>query len=166
MSSSWSRRRQRGPAWIVLKTFEIAAARTSGLFNTVFSHHTGFSSASIYFFVKPLVIPEPSIPSVQLLGLSSKLYLGKMQRMFNKDLTRFMQSFQVLQIRGSEKQTCPQKKGGVYVVGFITTLYWRVNPKDEKLDLLHFWPASKVNSNNYITSLLNPMPLIKMKSNT
>ena len=38
----------------------------------------------------------------------------------------------------SEKQTCPQKKGGVYVVGFITTLYWRVNPKDEKLDLLHF----------------------------
>ena len=63
------------------------------------------------FFVKPLVIPKPSIPSVQLLGLSSKLYPSKMQRMFNKDLTRFMQSFQVLQIRGSEKQTCPQKKG-------------------------------------------------------
>ena len=58
--------------------------------------------------------------------------------MLNKDLTRFMQSFQVLQIRGSEKQTCPQKKGGVYVVGFITTLYWPVNQKDEKLDLLHF----------------------------
>lgn len=51
MSSSWSRRRQRGPAWIVLKTFEVAAARTCGLFNTVFSHHTGFSSASIYFLL-------------------------------------------------------------------------------------------------------------------
>ena len=165
MSSSWSRRRERGPAWIVLKTLRSPQPNFWTIQYRFLSSHWFFERKHL-FFVKPLVIPEPSIPSVQLLGLSSKLYPSKMQRMFNKNLTRFMQSFQVLQIRGSEKQTCPQKKGGVYVVGFITTLYWRVNQKDEKLDLLHFWPASKVNSNNYITSLLNPMPLVKVKSNT
>ena len=35
---------------------------------------------------------EASARLLGILGLGSKLYPGNMQRMFNKDLTRFMQS--------------------------------------------------------------------------
>ena len=38
---------------------------------------------------KPVVTAEPSVPSSRLLGLGSKLYPSNVQRMLNKDLTRF-----------------------------------------------------------------------------
>ena len=48
---------------------------------------------------KPMVIIEPAVPRKTkmaarsgILGLGSRLYPGNMQRIFNKDLTRFMQS--------------------------------------------------------------------------
>ena len=44
------------------------------------------------FIDKLMVITESAVASTQLLGLSSKLYPSNMQRMLNKDLTRFMQS--------------------------------------------------------------------------
>ena len=42
--------------------FEAAAARTSGQVNLVFSHQTGFSSASIRLVIKPMVISELAVP--------------------------------------------------------------------------------------------------------
>ena len=79
--------------------FEAAAARTSGLVNLVFSRQTGFSSASVSLVTKPMVIIEPAVPwktkmaaRSGILGLGSRLHPGNMQRILNKDLTRFMQS--------------------------------------------------------------------------
>ena len=40
----------------------LAAARTSGLVNLVFSRQTGFSSASIRLVIKSMVIIEPAVP--------------------------------------------------------------------------------------------------------
>ena len=37
----------------------------------------------------PMVVTEPSITSARPLGLGSKLYPSSMQRMLNKDVTRF-----------------------------------------------------------------------------
>ena len=65
---------------------------------------------------------EPSLPSARLLGLGSKLYPsnmhhffknacvgGYMQRMLNKDLTRFMQSLsRVCQIEKAKERFCWQ----------------------------------------------------------
>ena len=48
-----------------------------------------------------------------ILGLDSKLYPGNMQRILNKDLTRFMQS---LSPNAKIKQTC-KKKGSASRVG-------------------------------------------------
>ena len=42
---------------------------------------------------KPLIITEPAVLTARLLDLGSKLYPSNMQRMLNKDLTRFTQSF-------------------------------------------------------------------------
>ena len=79
--------------------FEAAAARTSGLVNLVFSRQTGFSSASVNLVTKPMVIIKPAVPwktkmaaRSGILGLGSRLHPGKMQRILNKDLNRFMQS--------------------------------------------------------------------------
>ena len=79
--------------------FEAAAVGTSGLVNLVFSRQTGFSSASIRLVIKLMVIIEPAVPwktkmatKSGILGLGSRLYPGSMQRILDKDLTRFMQS--------------------------------------------------------------------------
>ena len=37
----------------------------------------------------PMVVTEPSITSARSLGLGSKLYPSSIQRMLNKDVTRF-----------------------------------------------------------------------------
>ena len=44
------------------------------------------------FFDKPMIITEPSVPSVWFLSLNSKLYLSNMKCMLNKKLPWFMQS--------------------------------------------------------------------------
>ena len=75
-----------------LQAFEVAASRTPGLVNLVFSRQTGFFECKHPFVDKPMVITEPAVASAQLLGLGSKLYPSNMLRMLNKDLTRFMQS--------------------------------------------------------------------------
>ena len=79
--------------------FEAAAARASGLVNLVFSRQTGFSSASVNLVTKSMVIIKPAVPwktkmaaRSGILGLGSRLHPGKMQRILNKDLNRFMQS--------------------------------------------------------------------------
>ena len=43
------------------------------------------------FVNKAMVIAEPTVPSVRLLGLGSRLYPSNMPRMRNKDRTRFKQ---------------------------------------------------------------------------
>ena len=75
------------------QTSEVAAARTSGLVNFVFSCQTVFFFEYKHPFIdKPMVTNEPPVASVRLFGLGSKLYPSNMQRTLNKDLTRFMQS--------------------------------------------------------------------------
>ena len=77
------------------QTFEVAAAQTSGPVNLVLSLQTGFFECSIHLFEfidKPMVTTKTSVASAQLLGLGSKLYPSDMLRMFNKDLSQFMQS--------------------------------------------------------------------------
>ena len=77
------------------QTFEVAAAQTSGRVNLVLSLQTGFFECSIHLFEfidKPMVTTKTSVASARLLGLDSKLYPSDMLRMFNKDLSQFMQS--------------------------------------------------------------------------
>ena len=49
-----------------------------------------------------------------ILGLGSRLYPGNMQRIFNKDLTRFMQS-----LSRERQNRARQKKGSASRVVFI-----------------------------------------------
>ena len=52
-----------------------------------------------------MVVTEPAVASVWLLGLGSKLSPSNMPRMLNKDLTRFVQSLsRVRQNRASERK--------------------------------------------------------------
>ena len=52
-----------------------------------------------------MVTTEAAVPRARLLGLSLKLYPGNMERMLNKDLTRFMQRVsRVRQNRASESK--------------------------------------------------------------
>ena len=75
------------------QTSEVAAARTSGLVNLVFSRQTVFFFEYKHPFIDKLMVTnEPPVASVRLLGLGSKLHPSNMQRTLNKDLTRFMQS--------------------------------------------------------------------------
>ena len=73
------------------QTFEVTAARTSGLVNLVFLLfffcQPGFFECEYPFIEKAMSITEPAVPSARLLGLGSKLYPSNMQRMLNKDLT-------------------------------------------------------------------------------
>ena len=67
------------------------------------------------FTKKLTVITEPAVPVhfiAPLLILFSKLYSSKMQRMLNKDLTRFMQSF------SRTPKSSKQKKGSAYRVHY------------------------------------------------
>ena len=60
----------------------------------------GFSWCEYPFIDEPMVISEATVPSARLLCPGWKLYPGNMQRMLNKDLSRFMQSlFRVCQNR-------------------------------------------------------------------
>ena len=87
------------------QAFDVTAARNSGLFNLVFPRQTSFFECEHPFIDKPMVITEPVVPRTWLLRLGSKLSPSNMQRMLNKDLTRFMQSLaQVSQIWGSERK--------------------------------------------------------------
>ena len=73
----------------------MAAAQISGPVNLVHSLQTGFFEYSIHlleFIEKPMVTTKTAVASAWLLGLGSKLYPSEMLRMFNKDLSQFMQS--------------------------------------------------------------------------
>ena len=75
--SSWVRRIKAGSVWIA-QSFEVAAARTFGLVNLVLSRQIVFFlfECEHPFIVKPMVITEPAVASVRLLGLQgSKLSL-------------------------------------------------------------------------------------------
>ena len=74
------------------QVFEVTEVRSSGLVNIVHFSQT-VSDCEHRFVDKPIVTTEPSLPSVRLLGLGSKLYPSNIQRMLNKDLARFMQSY-------------------------------------------------------------------------
>ena len=86
--------------------FEVVEDQTSEPVNLVLSPQTVFFFEREHPFIdKPIVITEPAVPSGQLLGLCSKLYPSNMQRMLNKDLTRFKQSFS----RVHQNQACERK---------------------------------------------------------
>ena len=87
------------------KASEVAAARTSGLANLVFSRQTVFFECEHPFIDKLMVTTERAVPSARLLGLGFKLYSRNMPRMLNKDLTRIMQSLsRVQQNQASERR--------------------------------------------------------------
>ena len=50
------------------KAYEVAATRTTGRVNFSFSRQTAFSRACIHFFIKPMVVTEPTVPSTRPLG--------------------------------------------------------------------------------------------------
>ena len=56
------------------QSFEVAAARTFGLVNVVFSRQTGFFECEHSFKDKRMVTTEPAVPGARTLGLGSKLY--------------------------------------------------------------------------------------------
>ena len=82
----WGEQKKALPESHWCQSFEIAATRTFGPVNLVFSRQTGF------FFAKPMIITEPAVPTARLLGLGSKLYPSNMQHMPNKDFSRFFES--------------------------------------------------------------------------
>ena len=84
------------------QSFEVAAARTFGLVNVVFSRQTGFFECEHSFKDKRMVTTEPAVPGARTLGLGSKLYPINMPGMFNKDLTR---SSRVFQNRAKERKS-------------------------------------------------------------
>ena len=52
------------------QAFEVAAVRTSGpVFFSFFNRQTGFSSASIRLFNKPMVMTEPAVQSARLIEI-------------------------------------------------------------------------------------------------
>ena len=67
------------------------------------------------FIDKPIVKTKPAIASTQLLGQDLKLYPSNMQRMLNKDLTRFMQSL------SWELRNCSSERGSNSTPGFSPT---------------------------------------------
>ena len=84
------------------QSFEVAAARTFGLVNVVFSRQTGFFECEHSFKDKLMVTTEPAVPGARTLGLGSKLYPINMPGVFNKDLTR---SSRVFQNRAKERKS-------------------------------------------------------------
>ena len=68
---------------ITVSENEIHAARTSG------TSRQSTVECEQLFIVKTMVITKRTVPSERLLGLGSKLYPSNLQRMLNKDLTRF-----------------------------------------------------------------------------
>ena len=84
------------------KAYEVTAARTSGRVNFSFSRQTGFSHP--FFFIKPMVVTEPTVPSTRPLSLGLKLYPSNMQRMRNEDLTRFMHSLSWVRQNGASER--------------------------------------------------------------
>ena len=147
MSSSWSRRRERGPAWIVLKTFEVAAARTCGLFNTVFSHHTGFSSASIYFLLSRWSFLSPLYQAYSYWAWVRNCIPAKCSAWSTKIWLDSCSLFQVLQIRGSENYTCPQEKERSLCGRVYHHLVLASKSKGRKIGFTAFLTRSKVKSN-------------------
>ena len=86
------------------QTFEEAAAQTSGPVNLVLSLQTVFFECSIHLFEfieKPMVTTKTAVASTWLLGLGSKLYPSNMPHMLKKNLSQFMQTFQVCQNQAS-----------------------------------------------------------------
>ena len=91
------------------QSFEVAAARTFGLVNLVFSRQTGFFECEHSFKDKPMVTTEPAVPGARTLGLGSKLYPINMPGVFNKDILLVQaESFLSQQNRASERNS---KKG-------------------------------------------------------
>ena len=52
--------------------FQVTTAKTSGLISLVFSYQTSVFQCRHLFTDKPMIIPEPVIPSTWLMGLGSK----------------------------------------------------------------------------------------------
>ena len=64
-----------------------------------------------------MVITEPAVASTRLLGLGSKLYPSNMQRMLNRDLTQFMESFsRIRQNQASQRKVQLAGWDGGYLV--------------------------------------------------
>ena len=89
------------PKWGAKRRLSLnhTTAQTSRPVNLVLSLQTGFFECSIHLFEfieKPMVTTKTSVASAWLLGLGSKLYPSDMLRMFNKDLSQFIQSLSKL----------------------------------------------------------------------
>ena len=80
-------RRRKGTSVWILSSFRRRRRPNIGLVNLVFQCY----ECEHRFVNKPMVIAEPTVPSVRLLGLGSRLYPSNMPRMRNKDRTRFKQ---------------------------------------------------------------------------
>ena len=76
-----------------LKPFKLAQPELLDWSTLFFFCQTFFFECEHPFIDKSLSITEPAVPSARLLGLGTKLYPSSMQRMLNKDLTWFTQSF-------------------------------------------------------------------------
>jgi len=70
------------------KVFEVTVARTSGLVNIVLSRQTIVKLFFFLFFKCEHPLTKSAVPSARLLGLGSKLYPSKIQRMLNNDSSR------------------------------------------------------------------------------
>ena len=91
LSTSWSRRRKGGSAWMASNLWThrspsfLTCASCLNSSNWLFVWEHPFTD-------KRTVITEPAVPRTRRSGLGSKLYPSNVPRMFNKDLAGFMQS--------------------------------------------------------------------------
>ena len=78
--------------WIALSFWSGRSPKFS-ITQSCFLSSNWFFECEHSFIEKPMIMWEATVTSARLLGLGLKLYPGNMQRMFNKDFTRFTQSF-------------------------------------------------------------------------
>ena len=91
LSTSWSRRRKGGSAWMASNLWTHRSPR----FWTCESCLNWSNWLFVWehpFTDKRAVITEPAVPRTRRSGLGSKLYPTNVPRMLNKDLTWFMHS--------------------------------------------------------------------------
>ena len=123
---------------------------------------------------KPMVIIEPAVPRKTkmaarsgIFGLGSRLYPGNMQRIFNKDLTRFMQSLsRERQNRASKRKAllagCLYRNHSANWSPPISSRLSPIPPAEHRQNRVYgnFWSSQKTNN------LQKPYEKLATKANT
>ena len=123
LSTSWSRRRKGGSAWMASNLWTHRSPR----FWTCESCLNWSNWLFVWehpFTDKRAVITEPAVPRTRRSGLGSKLYPSNLPRMLNKDLTGFKQIISRVRQKLSKKKKGLCCQGGRNEDNPNSRLFW------------------------------------------